>query len=239
KNHYNLEIQTNHHWNSMYIFNGITILTSVIHIPNGLVSFLIILGTFAQSILKIEMIYQIEFNSFNVIWEDIANNSTHKEPLNPYSTAFKQGIRHVQHNLQMRIHFMSGMDELILFECEFDKCKPAISSKISKMNDPDVLLHDIYKHLPHYPIIQVYWEIISIFMVPYKRTIGIERNNLVKSIPFQDIVLSSKTKFNPLLYECDLHKLKIIEDTVNIKLIRNNQLQKLLHEIIKIIVCVI
>ncbi|ETO04521.1 hypothetical protein RFI_32876, partial [Reticulomyxa filosa] len=25
---------------------------------------------------------------------------------------------------------------------------------------------------------------------------------------------NQKTKFNPLLYECDLHKLKIIEDTV-------------------------
>ncbi|ETN97808.1 hypothetical protein RFI_39718, partial [Reticulomyxa filosa] len=114
----------------------------------------------------------------------------------------------------MRSHFMSGMDELILFECEFDKCKPAISSKV---NDSDVLLHDIYKHLPYYPIIQVHWEILYALMVPYKRTIGIERNNLSKSVPLHDIPLNQKTKFNPLLYECDIHKLKIIKDTINIK----------------------
>ncbi|ETN99947.1 hypothetical protein RFI_37520, partial [Reticulomyxa filosa] len=62
-------------------------------------------------------------------------------------------------------------------------------------------------------------------MVPYKRTIGIERNNLPKNIPFQDEVISlnQKTRFNPLLYECDIYKLKIIQDTVN----------KLLHEVIK------
>ncbi|ETN99049.1 hypothetical protein RFI_38438, partial [Reticulomyxa filosa] len=88
-------------------------------------------------------------------------------------------------------------------------------------------------HLPHYPIIQVHWEIISAFMVPYKRTIGIERSNLPKSGQFQDISLNQKTKFNPLLYECDIYKLKIIEDTINIKVTRNNELQKLLHEVIK------
>ncbi|ETO15089.1 hypothetical protein RFI_22275, partial [Reticulomyxa filosa] len=173
-----------------------------------------------------------EFNSFHVIWKDRRDNRTHKEPLNPYSITFKQGIQHVLHNLQIRNHFMCGMDELILLECEFDKYKPAISSKYQniKMNDSDVLLHDIYKHLHHYPIIQVHWEILAIFMVPYKRTIGIERNNLPKNVSFQDISLHQKTKFNPLLYECDIHKLKIIKDTVTIKVTRNNDLQKLLHE---------
>ncbi|ETO01670.1 hypothetical protein RFI_35770, partial [Reticulomyxa filosa] len=126
-----------------------------------------------------------EFNSFHVIWKDSLNR-THKEPLNPYSITLKQGIQHIQHNLQMMHHFTYGADELILFECEFDKCKPVISSKISKMSDPDVLLHDIYKHLPHYPIIQVHWEIKGLFMVPYKRTIGIERN-IPKRVPFKDI----------------------------------------------------
>ncbi|ETO03408.1 hypothetical protein RFI_34002 [Reticulomyxa filosa] len=133
----------------------------------------------------------------------------------------------------MRSHFMSGEDELILFECKFDKCKPAISSKISKMNDSDVLLHDIYKHLPHYPIIQVHWEILGLFMVSYKLTIGIERSNLPKNNPTQDKIISSKTKFNPLLYECDFHQLKIIQDIVNVKTTRNNGLQKLFHEVIK------
>ncbi|ETO00274.1 hypothetical protein RFI_37173, partial [Reticulomyxa filosa] len=57
-----------------------------------------------------------------------------------------------------------------------------------------------------------------------KRTISIERNNLLKNVPIQDIIISSnqKSKFNPLLYECDLYKLKIIKDTIH----------KLLHEII-------
>ncbi|ETN98069.1 hypothetical protein RFI_39453 [Reticulomyxa filosa] len=70
-------------------------------------------------------------------------------------------------------------------------------------------------------------------MVPYKRTIGIERSDLPKSGPFQDISLNQKTKFNPLLYECDLLKLKMIEDTTSVKMTRNNTLQKLLYEVIK------
>ncbi|ETN99057.1 hypothetical protein RFI_38430, partial [Reticulomyxa filosa] len=60
-------------------------------------------------------------------------------------------------------------------------------------------------------------------MVPYKRTIGMERNDLPKNddLDIEFIPSNQKTKFNPLLYECDLHKLKIIEDT------------KLFHEMIK------
>ncbi|ETO16835.1 hypothetical protein RFI_20502, partial [Reticulomyxa filosa] len=173
-------------------------------------------------------LYQLSIIKYklSIIYRD---KIIHKEPLNPYSITFKQGIQHFKDKLQIRDHFMFGADELILFECEFDKCKPAISPK---MNDLDVLLHDIYKHLPHYPIIQVHWEINGWFMVPYKRTTGIEKNYLPKNIPFQDIIISSnqETKFNPLPYECDLHKLKIIQDTVNTKLTRNNELQKLLHE---------
>ncbi|ETN98211.1 hypothetical protein RFI_39303, partial [Reticulomyxa filosa] len=72
-------------------------------------------------------------------------------------------------------------------------------------------------------------------MVPYKHTIGIERNNLSKSdclgIDFNPS--NQKTKFNPLLYECDIHKLKIIKDAIDIKMIRNNELQRLFHEVIK------
>ncbi|ETO16861.1 hypothetical protein RFI_20478, partial [Reticulomyxa filosa] len=159
-----------------------------------------------------------EFNSFHVIWKDQANR-THKEPLNPYSITFKQGIQHVQHHLQMRGHFIDGRDELILFECEFDKCKPAISSKISKiskMNDSDVLLHYIYKHLPHYPIIQVHWEIFYNSWYPTNAQLAL-KEYLPKSGQFQDISLNQKTKFNPLLYECDLHKLKMINDEASVK----------------------
>ncbi|ETO34965.1 hypothetical protein RFI_02109, partial [Reticulomyxa filosa] len=172
-----------------------------------------------------------EFNSFHVIWKD-RSNYTHKEPLNPYSITFKQGIQHIKHNLQIRSHFISGKDELILFECKFDKWKPAISSK---MNNSDVLLHDIYKHLPHYPIIQVHWEIFAIFMVSYKCTTDTKRSNLPKNkdLGIELILSNQKIKFNPLLYECDLHKMKIIKDTVDVKLTRNNELQKLFHEIIR------
>ncbi|ETN99027.1 hypothetical protein RFI_38460, partial [Reticulomyxa filosa] len=171
-----------------------------------------------------------EFNSFHVIWKDL-DNTIHKEPLNPYLTTFKNGKQHLQHNLQIRTHFIAGMDELILFRCEFDKCNPAISSKVDELD----LLHDIYKHHPHYPIVQVHWEIEGRFMVPYKRIISIERNNLPKSgkLNGEFILSSQKNKFNPLLYECDLHKLKMLEDTINVQLTRNNELQKLFHEVIK------
>ncbi|ETO00806.1 hypothetical protein RFI_36635 [Reticulomyxa filosa] len=132
----------------------------------------------------------------------------------------------------MRSYFTNGRDELILFECKFDKCKPAISSKV---NDSNVLLHDIYKNLLHYSIIQVYWEILYYFMIPYKRTISIERNHLPKSddLGIEFIPSNQKSKFNPLLYECDLHKLKMIRDSIDVKLTRNNDLQKLFHEVIK------
>ncbi|ETO35254.1 hypothetical protein RFI_01810, partial [Reticulomyxa filosa] len=169
----------------------------------------------------------IELNSFHVIWKAF-DNTTHRMPLNPYSMTVKEGIQHLQHNLQMRSHFIDGTDELIRTECKFDKWIP----RISKMNDSSVLLHDIYKHLPHYPIIQVRWEIYCWFMVPYKRAIGIERNNIPKSgeLDIEFTVSDQKPKFNPLLYERDLHKLKIIKDKVEIRVTVDNSLQKLLHE---------
>ncbi|ETO34646.1 hypothetical protein RFI_02444 [Reticulomyxa filosa] len=182
-----------------------------------------------QMSLSIVNYLLIEFNSFHVIWKD-RDKITHKEPLNPYSITFKQGIQHFKDKLQMREHFLLGTDELILFECKFDKCKPEI-----KMNNEDILLHDIYKHLPHYPIIQVYWKIISAFMVPYKRTIDIERSDLPKNVDLdiEFIPSNQKPKFDPLPYECDLHKLKIIQDTVDANVTKNNSLQKLFHEVIK------
>ncbi|ETO00549.1 hypothetical protein RFI_36889, partial [Reticulomyxa filosa] len=66
---------------------------------------------------------------------------TYKGPLNPYQMSLKQGIQ----------RFIHGKDKLIYFKCEFDKCEPSI---VSNMNNNDVLLHDIYKHLLHYPILQ-------------------------------------------------------------------------------------
>ncbi|ETO33528.1 hypothetical protein RFI_03574, partial [Reticulomyxa filosa] len=140
-----------------------------------------------------------EFNSFHVIWKDISNK-THNEPLNPYSITFKQGIQYIKDKLQMRSHFMLGADELIYFE--------------SEMNNSDLLLHDIYKDFPHYPIIQK----------QFTKKCSISR---------YVVLANKKRKFNPLLYECDLHKLKIIQDTVFVNVTRNNELQKLFHEVIK------
>ncbi|ETO09952.1 hypothetical protein RFI_27425, partial [Reticulomyxa filosa] len=172
-----------------------------------------------------------EFNSFNVIWKDMLKQS-HKEPFNPYSITLEQGIQHLKDKLQIQEHALNGADELILFNCEFDNYEPPLSSNL----DQNILLHNIYKHLPHYPNIQVYWQIKGGFIVPYKRTIGIERSNLPKGISIQDIVIPSSQKrtFNPFLYECDLHKLKIIEDNLHsIKPSSNNELKLLFHEVIK------
>ncbi|ETO27158.1 hypothetical protein RFI_09974 [Reticulomyxa filosa] len=72
------------------------------------------------------------------------------------------------------------------------------------------LLIIFYKHLPHY---------LS--------------KGIIYHLGIEFIPLNQKIKFNPLFYEYNLHKLKIIGDTVNVKLIRNNELQKLFHEVIK------
>ncbi|ETO01269.1 hypothetical protein RFI_36171, partial [Reticulomyxa filosa] len=151
------------------------------------------------------------------------NMQIYNEPLNPYSMTLKKGLQHLKHQFQARQYYMSGEDELVNFKCEFDKCEPPIPSNVNG----DVLLDDIYTLFPHYPNMQVHWKIEVSCMVPYKRTIGIERSILPKNVPFQDILSSQKTKFNPLLYECDLHQLKCIEDTVN------SDLKLLFHEIIK------
>ncbi|ETO34645.1 hypothetical protein RFI_02447, partial [Reticulomyxa filosa] len=158
------------------------------------------------------------------------NMQIYNEPLNPYSMTLKKGLQHLKHQFQARQYYMSGEDELVNFKCEFDKCEPPIPSNTNE----DVLLDDIYTLFPHYPNMQVHWKIEVSFIVPYKRTIDIGRNNLPKNVPFQDISLNQKTKFNPLLYECDLHRLKLIEDTVFlINQKSNSGLQLLLHEVIK------
>ncbi|ETO16584.1 hypothetical protein RFI_20754 [Reticulomyxa filosa] len=171
-----------------------------------------------------------EFNTFHVLWKD--GIKTHKESLNPYLITLEQGIERVKDKLQMRDHFIFGKDELILFECEFDKWNPPI---ISNMIEENVLLHDIYKHLHHYPIIQVYWEITYRFMLPYKRTIDINRTNLPKNrdICVEFYPLMEKPTFNPFLYECDVHKLQFIQDMLQFKVQGNHSLQRLLHEVIE------
>ncbi|ETO12514.1 hypothetical protein RFI_24861, partial [Reticulomyxa filosa] len=168
----------------------------------------------------------LEFNSFHVIWKTL-DNAIHKEPLNPYSMTLRQGADHIAGILQMRAHFIFGADELI-----YVNCRPAIPLK---KNNEHALLHDIYKHLPQYPTVQVHWEIDECFVVSYKHTISIERSHLPEKtdLDVEFIPSDQKTNFNPLLYERDLQKLKVMQDTIHIKMTRNNPLQKLFHEVIK------
>ncbi|ETO29215.1 hypothetical protein RFI_07913 [Reticulomyxa filosa] len=174
-----------------------------------------------------------EFNSFQIIWRD-RYNQTRKESFNPYAVTLEQGIKYLKYKYQMLEHFIYGMNELVYFEFEFDKCQPQLTSN---MTHKDASLHDIYKHVSHYPIIQVYWNVTALFMVPYEQTIDAKRAHLPTVVYANDgyklSVFNKKPIFNPFLYECDLHKLKIIEDILHLKITRNNSLKKLLHEVIK------
>ncbi|ETO35303.1 hypothetical protein RFI_01760, partial [Reticulomyxa filosa] len=170
--------------------------------------------------IVLTFIYKQEFNSFQIILNE--SGTAHKEPFNPYSMTLKQGLEHLKHQLQIRQESLYGEDEFIKLECNFDKFKPQI------------LLNDIYRNFPHYPNIQVYWEVHCISMVSYKHTICIERTDIPKSSPSKDISSNQKPKFNPLLYECDIHRLKTIQDTMfSIKDTSNNQWKSLLHEVVK------
>ncbi|ETO01333.1 hypothetical protein RFI_36107 [Reticulomyxa filosa] len=170
-----------------------------------------------------------EFNSFQIFQKE-NNLLTHKEPLNPYLITLKQGLQHLKDQLQIISQSRYGEDELVGFECNFDKCEPSIPPKINE----DVLLHDIYKHIPHYPNIQAYWKIDTTFIVSFKHTICVKRYEIPKSIKTENISLNQKSIFNPLLFECDIYKLKIIQDTTSLtNSSSNNELKLLLHEIIK------
>ncbi|ETO34391.1 hypothetical protein RFI_02703, partial [Reticulomyxa filosa] len=164
------------------------------------------------------------FNSFHIVWKD-NNNKTHKESFNPYTVTLKQAIQKITEKLQTQEQFLYGKDELITLECTFKKCHPPIPSDISD----DALLHDIYKHFPHYPIIQVYWEISAWFMVPYERTIVVEGiHSLKKQV---DILPDPTPKFNPFFYISDLHNLHNIENALP-KTKPSSSYKNLLHEII-------
>ncbi|ETN98281.1 hypothetical protein RFI_39226, partial [Reticulomyxa filosa] len=160
-----------------------------------------------------------------VTWED-EYQQTHKDPLNPYLTTLREGIQYFKDKFQKREHFIHGADELIQFICN--------SSAASYINNEDVLLHNLYKYLPHYPIIQVYWEIKGYFMVPYKRTISTQKKISQASAESDTVSPSDiKPKFNPLLYTNKIQDLKEIQNALHFKLELNNQLQRLLCEVIK------
>ncbi|ETO35305.1 hypothetical protein RFI_01758, partial [Reticulomyxa filosa] len=164
-----------------------------------------------------------EFNSFCITWKD-RHNRIYKEPLNPYLTTLKQGLQHIKNKIQKRERLMFGTDELVSFQCLFEEWSPQIESN---MRDKNLLLHDIYKHLPHYPM--------QGSIVPYKRTIDIKRINLPKKgdLDIEFYPPDKKSTFNPFLYECDINKLQIIHDALHFKIMKTDELKKLLHEVIK------
>ncbi|ETO11277.1 hypothetical protein RFI_26098 [Reticulomyxa filosa] len=187
---------------------------------------------------KIEIIYQTVFQLIGLIYKQIYFYYLYLIDtfmiVQSLCNNFETGIEHFKYKYQMLEHFIYGTNELVYFEFEFDKCQPQLTSNVTHK---DVLLHDIYKCFLHYPIIQVYWKVIVLFTVPYERTIDVERTNLPTLIYSNDahmlFVSNEKPTFNPFLYECDLHKLKIIEDILHLKITRNNSLKKLFHEVIK------
>ncbi|ETO23956.1 hypothetical protein RFI_13202, partial [Reticulomyxa filosa] len=173
--------------------------------------------------------YEQEFNSFYVIWKE--GDKIYREAMNPYAMTLKQGIEHFKNKLQMKEGYNLGTDELTHSNYEFNTWKPPIASNVNK----DVLLHDLYKYAPHYPNIQVYWKINAFFIVPYRHTIGIKRTNIIKSILNENVTnkVNIKPAFNPLLYERDLHKLKLIQDSCMVPKSSRNHMKQLLHEVIK------
>ncbi|ETO35404.1 hypothetical protein RFI_01657 [Reticulomyxa filosa] len=156
--------------NSILILNEIMIsLTLKLLKSSGVILSSISLGTFAclpipyengninQNLLffvvivvaAIEKKYNNEFNSFHIVWKD-NNNKIHKGSFNSYTVTLKQAIQKIIEKLQTHEQFLYGKDGLLTLKCTFKKCNPYIPSDISD----DALLHDIYKHFPHYPIIQ-------------------------------------------------------------------------------------
>ncbi|ETO08072.1 hypothetical protein RFI_29318, partial [Reticulomyxa filosa] len=60
-----------------------------------------------------------------------------------------------------------------------------------------------------------------------------EGASLLKRIPEIIVLSNKKFAFNSFLYECNFHKLKAIQDILHFKVTLNNELQILLHEVIK------
>ncbi|ETO30070.1 WD-40 repeat protein [Reticulomyxa filosa] len=121
-----------------------------------------------RTTISLERDYLSDYLS--ITWED-EYQQVHKDPLNPYLMTLREGIQYFKNKFQERECFIHGADELIQFICN-----PSVASYI---NNEDVLLHDLYKYLPHYPIIQIYWEIKGYLMMPYKRTVT-ERTSIPK-----------------------------------------------------------
>jgi len=111
------------------------------------------------------------FNSFVVRWRKSNLNQYEYIPLNPYSMTLQSSLNKIQQQLQTNERFMNGQDEMYLFSLLSEECDPPIRKEI----DNDKLLNDIYYNCNHYPNITVTWVIDYDLMVPYERTIEVER----------------------------------------------------------------
>ncbi|ETO06956.1 hypothetical protein RFI_30436, partial [Reticulomyxa filosa] len=171
-----------------------------------------------------------EFNSFRVIWE-VKNLKIHKEPLNPYSMTLKQGLQKMKDKLlQIAGDAMSGKEEVIALDCDFNKCQPPIQAYI---NVDDMSLHDMYKHLLDYPNMQVYWEIEGTFMIPDKHVIDVRESKIGHAVDVDDMLtpLIERPAFNPFFYACDLHKCKLTQNVEPLS--DENAMKNILQKVIR------
>ncbi|ETO08741.1 hypothetical protein RFI_28646, partial [Reticulomyxa filosa] len=174
------------------------------------------------------------FNSFQIIWKDKFGRK-HSDPLNPFTMTLRHSLEELRSKSQCLNHIYYGADELIHFECNFEKCLPPLSTA-DMTSRQDVLLADIYKQLKDFPHVQVTWTLDYCCVVPYKRTIDCERSNTPKFNPKQITCMPSdeRRKFNPLLYESDFYRLKQMNESFAPDTARVlDHLKVLMHEVIK------
>ncbi|ETO21561.1 hypothetical protein RFI_15643 [Reticulomyxa filosa] len=168
-----------------------------------------------------------EFNSFYVMWKN--ESKIYYEALDPFKVTLKQGLERIKRKLQSKGKFEYGKNGVILYKCEFDKCQPQIPLNVSK----DVLLYKLYEHIKYFPQIRPAWAIEYYSMVPLEHTVKIIRKELNDDFKVDFSGQSvDKSQYNPLLYECDVGKLKKIEDSTLTNTIPD-RLKELFHEIIK------
>ncbi|ETO15242.1 hypothetical protein RFI_22122 [Reticulomyxa filosa] len=153
----------------------------------------------------------------------------YKVPLNPYATTFENAKEYLKDKLEMIEFLGNGTGELI--SCDFSKSGLPDIFTIDKKD----LLHNKYKHFPHYPAIQVHLNLRYNFIVPYERTIGTEGDSMPKIISNENIDISAieKPGFHPFLHKRNTTKLYFALDNLyatqrSIK----NDLKHLLHEVI-------
>ncbi|ETO33027.1 hypothetical protein RFI_04080 [Reticulomyxa filosa] len=169
---------------------------------------------------------KIMFNSFHVVWKDRCM-CLHKEPCNPYWMTLRKGLDRLKKKYEMAAEYDNGAKKLIAFENKYEQCNPVIPLYTNE----NMLLHDIYKNVDHYPKVQVSWKIIGISIIPYKCTKRIFLRN-IKNNKNERIDLKERPAFNPFLYKYDLHKLKPVHFAIHTNFACTIELKQLLHEII-------